>query len=73
MDVLKASLNLKPMDEPYEYVKSVQEQFDNCRCEIKYSHEYYDTLGLERPDGTKSNMKSLEFAPLTFTFIKKDK
>ena len=61
------------MDEPYEYVKSVQEQFNNCRCEIKYSNQYYDTLGLERPDGTESDMKLLEFAPVTFTFVKKDK
>ena len=44
----------------------------NCRCEIKYSNEYYDTLGLERPDGTESDMKLLEFAPVTFTFVKKD-
>lgn len=73
LDVIKSSLKLKPMDEPYGYVKSVQEQFNNCRCEIKYSNEYYDTLGLERPDGTESYMKLLEFAPVTFTFVKKDK
>ncbi len=73
LDVIKASLKLKPIDEPYEYVKSVQGQFNNCRCEIKYSNEYYDTLGLERPDGTGSDIKLLEFAPVTFTFVKKDK
>jgi len=73
LDVIKSSLKLKPMDEPYGYVKSVQEKFNNCRCEIKYSNEYYDTLGLERPDGTESDMKLLEFAPVTFTFVKKDK
>lgn len=73
LDVIKTSLKLKPMDEPYEHVKSVREQFDNCRCEINYSNEYYDTLGLERPDGTESDMKLMEFAPVTFAFVKKDK
>lgn len=73
LDVIRTSLKLEPMDEPYEYVKSVQEQFRNCHCKIRYSNEYYDTLGLERPDGTESDMKPLEFAPVAFTFVKKDK
>jgi len=71
LDVIKTSLELKPMDEPYEYVKSVQEQFMNCQCEIKYSNEYYATLGLERPDGTECDRKSMEFAPVTIAFVKK--
>ena len=40
---IKTVLKLKPMENPYEYVKAVQEQFDNCHCEIKFSNEYYDT------------------------------
>lgn len=73
LDVIRTSLKLEPMDDPYEYVKSVQEQFRNCHCKIRYSNEYYDTLGLERPDGTESDMKPLEFAPVAFAFVKKDK
>lgn len=72
LDIIKTDLKLTPMEEPYEYVKAVQEQYNNCHCEIKYSNEYYDTLGLERPDGTESDMKFMEFAPVTFTFVKKD-
>lgn len=73
LDTIKESLELKPMEQPYEYVKSVQEQFNNCHCTINYSNEYYDTLGLERPDGTQSDIKPMELAPVTFTFAKKDK
>lgn len=73
LEVIKTSLKLKPMEEAYAYVKSVQEQFYHSRCKIKYSNEYYDTLGLERPDGTESDRKRLSFAPVTFTFAKKEK
>ncbi len=73
LDAVRAALKLKPMDEPYEYVRSVQEQFEHCGSEIRYSNEYYDTLGLERPDGTECDRKLMEFAPVTFTFVKKDR
>jgi len=62
LDTIRVSLKLKPMHESYEYVKSVQAQLNNCRCEIKYSNEYYDTLGLGRPEGTESDMRLMEFA-----------
>lgn len=71
LDIITASLNLEPMEDPYEYVKRVQGQYINC--EIQYSNEYYDTLGLERPDGTESGMRSFEFEPVTFTFVIEDK
>ena len=45
---IQSELNITPMENPFEYVKAVQAQFDDSK--IKFSNEYYDTLGLERPD-----------------------
>lgn len=73
LNEVKTSLKLTPMDAPFEYVKSVQEQFNHCQCKIRYSNVYYDTLGLERPDGTENDMKPVEFAPVTFSFVKRDR
>jgi hypothetical protein len=50
LDLLAHELNLTPMEHPFAYVKELQANFDNSN--IKYSNEYYDTLGLARPDGT---------------------
>lgn len=71
LNEIKQTLKLEPMESPYEYVKSVQEYFDDSK--IKFTNDYYDTLGLERPDGTESDVGLMEFAPVEFTFIKRDK
>lgn len=47
LERLEAAFELPPMDRPYEYVKELQEGFDGSR--IRYSDEYYDVLGIERP------------------------
>ena len=41
-------LNLTPMENPFEYVKAIQKDFDYSL--IKYTDEYYDTLGIDNPD-----------------------
>lgn len=46
LDLLAHELNLVPMKEPFEYVKNIQVNFDDSK--IKYSDEYYDTLGIKR-------------------------
>lgn len=71
LDTIARELKLKPMEDPFSYVKNVQEQFHQYPGKIKYSNEYYDTLGLERPDGSENEMRMLEFAPVTFTFEKR--
>lgn len=73
LDTIQTVLQLQPMDNPYEYVKEVQKQFDRAPSKIKYSNAYYDTLGLERPDGTENEKTLFEFPAVSFTFIKKDK
>ena len=44
------------MEDPYHYVKTLQAEFDTSL--IPYSNDYYDTLGLERPDGTTADASS---------------
>ena len=73
LDVIRTSLKSKPMEDPYAYVRSVQEQFDQYHREMKFSNAYYDTLGLERPDGSDGEAELLEFAPVTFVFVTKKK
>ncbi len=68
LDLLAYELNLMPMENPFEYVKALQANFDGSK--IKYSNEYYDTLGLAWPDETKTE-NSFEFEPVTFSFFKK--
>lgn len=69
LDTLKEKLNLEPLENPFEYVKSIQDNFDYSK--INFSSEYYDTLGLERPDGSESEENIFEFEPVVFSFLKK--
>ena len=71
LDKIQSDLKLTAMENPYEYVKTVQEQHDDSK--IKVSNDYYDTLGLERPDGSENEIQHMEFADVTFTFVKREK
>ena len=42
--LLQQRLGLLPMENPFEYVKSVQKGFDDSK--IQYSDEYYDVTGM---------------------------
>lgn len=66
---IQAELKLTPKEDPYEYVKAVQEQYSDIK--IKFSNEYYDTLGQERPDGTENDTKLMEFGAVAFSFVKR--
>lgn len=57
------------MEDVYEYVKAVQEQFDDRK--IRYSNEYYDVLALERPDGSESEVQMIAFEEVRFSIVKK--
>ena len=48
-NLLQQRLGLLPMENPFEYVKSVQKGFDDSR--MQYSDEYYDVTGIENPKG----------------------
>lgn len=68
---IQSELNIIPMENPFEYVKAVQAQFDDRK--IKFSNEYYDTLGIERPDGSEKKSESVEFDTVTFAFVERGK
>ena len=44
--LLEKELHIAPMEDPFEYVKTLQADFDDSK--IQFSDEYYDVLGLER-------------------------
>lgn len=44
--LLSKELKLSPMDNPFEYVKAMQRDFDDSH--IKFSDEYYNVLGIEK-------------------------
>ena len=47
IEILKTEFELTPMENPYEYVKRIQNSFDGSF--IHYSDEYYDIKGIEKP------------------------
>lgn len=69
LDVIAKELNINPMKNVYEYVNNLQKGFDTMR--IKYSDDYYDTLGLERPNGTKRKDSLFEFDAVSISIGKK--
>ena len=50
LDTIATKLQIEAMDNPFRYIKELQKDFPYNR--IPFTNEYYDTLGLERPDGT---------------------
>ena len=42
-----ASLGIEPVEDPFGYVKKIQENFDYAK--IRYTDEYYDVTGIEKP------------------------
>ncbi len=46
--IIQAELKITPIVEPYDYVRKVQASFDYSK--IKFSDEYYELTGLDKPD-----------------------
>lgn len=68
---LQSELGLLPMENPFEYVKAVQKDFDGSK--IKYSDEYFEVTGIENPNGASASDKPLlEFEPVTIEIHYKD-
>ena len=62
---LQRELNLSPIENPFEYVKSIQKDFDGSK--IQYSDEYYEVTGIENPKETDTQDKYLlEFESVVF-------
>ena len=50
LNALRA-LDIAEMENPFAYIKDIQRDFPYDK--IQFTDEYYDTLGLDRPDGTE--------------------
>ncbi|MBR2639380.1 MAG: hypothetical protein IKL18_06415 [Oscillospiraceae bacterium] len=48
LEKIQSELKIEPMEEPFEYVKKIQAEFDYSK--IRFTEEYYDVLGLEVPE-----------------------
>lgn len=46
LDHIKKEFNISPIDDPYDYVKRIQADFDCSK--IEYGDEYYEVLGIEK-------------------------
>lgn len=57
-------LELTPMEDPFGVVKALQSQFPYEK--IPFSNDYYDTLGLPRPDGTEAGPSPSAFESVSF-------
>ncbi len=62
---IERELDLRPMEDPFSYIKELQATFDENT--ISYSNEYYDTLGLPRPDGTEPEEQGFALAEVEAT------
>ena len=58
LSAIRSELRVKPIDEPYDFVRAVQAGFDYSR--IVYTDEYYEVMGLPNPnpDGNRHTNKS---------------
>ena len=62
---LQRAFGLSPMENPFEYVKGIQKDFDGSK--IQYSDEYYEVTGIENPKRADSqNAHVFEFEPVVF-------
>ena len=65
LNTIRDELELEPMEAPFEYVKKIQKEFEDSK--IIFSKDYYDTLGLERPDGTENDIDYVQYESVIFT------
>ena len=68
LDTICKEMDIVVIDTPFEYVKDLQSNFPYEQ--IQFTNEYYDTLGMERPDGTEPEENGFEFKPVEFRFDK---
>lgn len=53
LSAIRSELGVKPITEPYDFVRAVQANFDYSR--ISYDDEYYETLGLSAPNSDEEH------------------
>ena len=64
LSTIRKGIDITPIDTPFEYIKDLQSNFPYEQ--IPFTNEYYDTLGIERPDGTEPEGNGFEFRTVEF-------
>ena len=64
LSTIRKGTGIAPIDTPFEYIKDLQSNFPYEQ--IPFTNEYYDTLGIERPDGTEPEESGFEFRIVEF-------
>ena len=68
LSTIRKGIDIAPIDTPFEYIKDLQSNFPYEQ--IPFSNEYYDTLGIERPDGTEPEENDFELRAVEITVDK---
>ena len=68
LSTIRKGIDITPIDTPFEYVKDLQSNFPYEQ--IPFTNEYYDTLGIERLDGTEPEENGFEFRAVEITVDK---
>ena len=68
LNTIRKEIDAASIDTPFEYIKNLQSSFPYEQ--ILFTNEYYDTLGIERPDGTEPEENGLGFETVEFKFDK---
>ena len=68
LSTIRKGIDIAPIDTPFEYIKDLQSNFPYEQ--IPFLNEYYDTLGIERPDGTEPEENDFEFRAVEITVDK---
>lgn len=74
LKTIESQLGIKPLENPFEYVKSIQRNFNYEK--LQYSAEYYDVLGIEPPEGIvlpKREEQYFEATVFKVDFLEKEK
>ena len=64
LSTIRKGIDIAPIDTLFEYIKDLQSNFPYEQ--IPFTNEYYDTLGIERPDGTEPEENGFEFRTVEF-------
>ncbi len=68
MNTIQKELDVVSIDTPFEYIKDLQSSFPYDQ--ISFTNAYYDTLGMERPDGTEVEEHGFAFKTIEYRFYK---
>ena len=68
LSTIRKGIDIAPIDTLFEYIKDLQSNFPYEQ--IPFTNEYYDTLGIERPDGTEPEENGFEFRAVEITVDK---